>query len=393
MKFKFKIPRQVVILGLISFFTDFASEMLYPVVPIFLTSVLGASMSIVGLIEGVAEVLANLLKGFFGIISDKIKKRAIFVKTGYSLSALVKPLPGFFPYVSIVAIARSLDRIGKGIRTSPRDALIAAEANDKNKGTLFGFHRSLDTLGAVAGPLTALLILAITNENYRAVFYFSIIPSLGAIYFAFKTKDKFAGTVNKTFYNFKEFVKNSPSNIKRLLLLVTIFSLVNSSDVFLILRVKNIFASDSYAIWAYLFYNLIYAVFSFPAGILSDKFSKRIVFATGLLIFSIVYFLFATSVKLFVIAFAFVLYGFYSATTDGILKGWISDFIGETYRASAIGIFNLFMGIAMMLSSIITGILWDAFGPEIPFLISSVVSFIVGILVFISPIVRRANEN
>ena len=183
-----KIPRQVIILGMISLFTDAASEMLYPIVPIFLTAALGASMAVIGLIEGIAEVTAGFLKGYFGMLSDRLRKRALFVKIGYTLSALVKPLPGIFPAVSTVLISRTSDRIGKGIRTAPRDALLAANS-DGNTGAIFGFHRGMDTIGAVIGPLTALVLLYFFPGNYILVFLVAAIPSSMAIVFAFRIKD------------------------------------------------------------------------------------------------------------------------------------------------------------------------------------------------------------
>ncbi len=374
MKFKFKIPRQVFILGMISFFTDFASEMLYPVAPVFLTSVLGASMITVGAIEGAAEVIANILKGYFGALSDKLQKRALFVKIGYTLSAIVKPLPGFFPSVGVVATSRALDRVGKGIRTSPRDALLAAEATDADRGAIFGFHRSMDTFGAVAGPLFALLVLALTNDNYRAVFYFAALPSLGAIYFAFKAKEKTARAKSAKKYKFKAAIKSAPGSLRRLLFLVGIFSLVNSSDVFLILKLKEIASSDTLAIAGYIYFNAVYALFSYPAGILSDRTSKRIIFTAGLFIFSAVYFLFAFGNSIAVLTIAFTLYGFYSAATDGVLKAWISDLIEDEYRATIIGAFNFIAGFGMMFASVITGALWDNYGSAVPFAISAIVA-------------------
>ena len=389
MKFKFKIPRQVFILGMISFFTDFASEMLYPVAPIFLTAALGASMATVGLIEGIAEIIANLLKGYFGALSDKVQKRALFVKLGYTLSALVKPLPGFFPNVTAVASARALDRIGKGIRTSPRDALLAAEADANNKGAIFGFHRSMDTFGAVAGPLVALLILFISGNNYRTVFYFSALPSLGAIYFAFKTKEKITNKRKREKYAFVEAWNAAPFELKRLLLLTGIFSLANSSDVFLILRLKEISHSDAYAIGGYVYFNAVYAFLSFPAGSLADKIGKRAVYSAGLLIFATVYFMFASSNNLALILAAFTLYGFYSAATEGVLKAWISDLTDDKFRATVIGAFNTINGFGIMLGSVLTGILWDAYGAQVPFYISSGIALIIAPAIFIS--VRKKN--
>ncbi len=177
-----KIPRQVVLLGFVSLFTDIASEMLYPVTPIFLTVVLGSSMAVVGLIEGIAEFTSGILKGYSGNLSDKLRKRSIFVVIGYVLSAVSKPLPGLFSSIPVVAAARATDRIGKGVRTAPRDALIASYS-EKNTGAIFGFHRGMDTLGAAIGPLIALLLLNIYSDDYQLIFLIAFIPSIIAVVF------------------------------------------------------------------------------------------------------------------------------------------------------------------------------------------------------------------
>ncbi len=377
---KRKIPKQVLILGMISFFTDFASEMLYPVVPIFLTTVLGASMALVGVIEGVAEVTASLLKGYFGALSDKLRKRAVFVRIGYTLSAIVKPLPGFFPFIGTVVTARTLDRVGKGIRTAPRDALLAANADETNRGAIFGFHRSMDTMGAVVGPLIALLVLYLSGDNYRLVFYVAIIPSLGAIYYAFRAKESSAVKLKEKKYDFALFWKSAPRAYKKLLFLIALFSVANSSDVFLILKLKSV-SSDFTAILGYVFFNVIYALFSYPAGILSDKLSKRIIFGFGLIIFSIVYTGFSFADNLLLIFILFTLYGFYSAATDGISKAWISDFVEDENRATAIGLYNSVTGIGILIGSSIAGFLWDSFGSVVPFTLSAVISFIIGVII------------
>jgi len=374
---KKKIPRAVIILGLISFFTDFASEMLYPITPIFLTAVLGSSMTIVGFIEGIAEVTAGLLKGYFGALSDKLRKRSIFVTIGYGISGIVKPLPGILPYLSTVIFSRVTDRIGKGIRTAPRDALLSSYSTDNNSGSIFGFHRAMDTFGAVAGPLAAIYLLKIFPENYRLIFILAFIPSIFAIAFTLFVKDVPSKSSVEQKNVIKNFWKTSPKNYKIILFLLTIFSIVNSSDVFLILRSKNISHSDTTAIMGYIFYNIIYALSSYPAGNLSDKFGKKKIFAAGLFIFSIVYFVFAINTKPFVIWICFALYGIYAASTEGIAKAWISDIIDINYRGSAIGLLTTLMSLGVMSGSIITGFLWDNFGASIPFLISSLVSLII----------------
>ncbi|MCX7798284.1 MAG: MFS transporter [Melioribacter sp.] len=375
---KTKIPKPVLILGLISLFTDFASEMLYPITPIFLTTVLGSSMTIVGIIEGIAEITAGLLKGIFGAISDKLGKRSIFVKLGYSISGIVKPIPGIFPAIPTVIFSRVTDRIGKGIRTAPRDALLSYYSNN-NSGAIFGFHRSMDTLGAVLGPLFALFVLYFFPKNYTLIFLLSIIPSFIAIFFTFNIKDVPLNSFQKHKKIIITFWKSSSYKYKIILLLLTIFSLVNSSDVFLILKSQNISNSDTIAILGYIFYNLVYAATSYPAGKLADKFGKKKILIIGLIIFSLIYFIFAINKEPLIVWLCFVLYGIYASSTEGIAKAWISDITDENFKGSAIGLLTTLSSLGIMLGSIFTGILWDLFGSTIPFLVSSFVSFIVAL--------------
>ena len=383
-----KIPRQVIILGLISLFTDIASEMLYPVTPIFLTAVLGSSMAVVGLIEGIAEVTAGFLKGYFGIISDRLGKRSIFVRLGYGISALSKPLPGIFPAISTVVVSRTTDRIGKGIRTAPRDALLGSHSKE-NSGAIFGFHRGMDTLGAALGPLFALLILYFSPDDYKLVFLIAFIPSIIAVAFTFLVKDQKTASKKSGRKNFKEFWQSAPKQYKSVLLLLTIFSLVNSSDVFLILKSNDISKSGTIAILCYVFYNLVYAGFSFPLGKLSDKFGKSKIYASGLIIFSAVYLGFALSSSLLIIWILFAFYGIYSASTEGISKAWISDFVSNEQKGTAIGLLAMLNSFAIMLGSLLTGILWDQFGSSVPFLISSIVSLVVALIIALKFFTKR----
>lgn len=376
-----RLPKQVIILSLVSLFTDIASEMLYPITPIFLSSVLGASMAVVGLIEGLAEVTAGFLKGYFGILSDKFGRRSIFVVVGYSLSATSKPLPGILPNTMTVLAARVTDRIGKGVRTAPRDALLASYS-ENNSGAVFGFHRAMDTLGAVIGPLLALLMLNFLKFDYQTIFIIAFLPSLIAVVFSFYVKDRKVEQHSYQKHALIGFWKSSPKQYKILFVLITIFSLVNSSDVFLILKSKNISGSDTIAISGYIFYNIIYAVSSYPIGILSDRIGKKKVFIIGLLIFSAVYFGFASLNSFAFIWILFALYGFYASSTEGVLKAWVSDLVPDQNRGSAIGLITMSSSIAMMLGSIAAGFLWDAFGSQIPFYLSSAVSLLVAILLY-----------
>ena len=376
------IPKQVIILGLVSLFTDIASEMLYPVTPIFLTTVLGASMAVVGIIEGVAEFAAGLLKGYFGKISDKLGKRSIFVVIGYSLSSLVKPLPGLIPLIPTVVFSRVADRVGKGIRTAPRDALLASYS-EGNSGAIFGFHRGMDTLGAAIGPMCALVLLHFYPNQFTLIFLVAFIPSVIAIGFTLIVKDKNVIVKQKKEHFYSVLWKNSSFQFKTLIVLVTIFSLVNSSDVFLILKSKSVLHSITLAILGYILYNLVYAAASYPIGKLSDRFSKKGVFILGLLIFSAVYFGFAAVRSINFIMGLFLLYGIFAACTEGVAKAWVSDLIPDQNRGTAIGLMTMLSSFATMLGSFLTGLLWDKFGSSIPFLISAFISALIAFIFFL----------
>jgi len=377
------ISKQVVVLGLVSLFTDFASEMLYPITPLFLTATLGASMAVVGLIEGVAEITAGFLKGYFGALSDKIGKRSIFIIIGYGLSGAVKSMPGILATIPSIVTARIIDRIGKGIRTAPRDALLAAEANG-NTGAVFGFHRAMDTLGAVAGPLAALGLLYFLPGKYQTIYLIALIPSIFAFGFTLTVKEKKTNSIAPKKKLYSQFWKSAPKEYKRLLIIVVLFSFVNSSDVFLILKSKDVSGSDTTSILGYVFYNFIYAFASYPIGLLADKLGKKKMFSFGLIIFSAVYLGFALSNSSTLMWGLFALYGIYAASTEGVSKAWVSDLISSEYRGTAIGLLTMLSSFAVMLGSILAGILWDQFGSQVPFLLSAIVSLVIAISLHIS---------
>lgn len=385
--FKSKISKQVFVLGMVSLFTDIASEMLYPVTPIFLTTVLGSSMAVVGIIEGIAEVTAALLKGYFGKISDNTGKRSVFVVIGYGISAIAKPLPGVFQNISTVLFSRVSDRIGKGVRTAPRDALLASYSNG-NSGAVFGFHRGMDTLGAAIGPVVALVLLNFYPNNFQLIFLVAFIPSIIAVFFSLLVKDKQTYTKTKSKINYFAFWKTAPIAYKKVLILITLFSFVNSSDVFLILKSKVISNSESLAIFGYIFYNVIYAVSSYPLGGIADKLGKQKVFSAGLIIFSFVYLGFAFVSDINIVWILFALYGIYAASTEGVSKAWVSDLIPNEFRGSAIGLLTMLSGFAVMFGSFLTGVLWDMFSSEIPFLISAIVSLTIALFIMGNPKLR-----
>jgi MFS family permease len=379
---KLDVSKNVFILGLVSFFNDVASEMVYPVVPIFLTSVLKAPVSAVGLIEGIAESTASLLKTFSGWFSDKIKKRKIFITSGYSLSTFSKLIIGFSKTWPFVLIGRFIDRFGKGIRTSARDALIAENSDEINRGKAFGFHRALDTLGAVVGPLAAIFLIQLFGDNLRPIFYIAFIPGLIAVFLLiFLVKEKSAKIEKKSLPKFT--LKNLNPSFKIFLICSIIFAIGNSSDTFLILRAKNLGLTTTLAILAYALFNLFYAIFSTPAGILSDKVGPKKLLIIGFFLFSIIYFLFGINQSKFFIWLLFILYGFYMALTDGVSKAYVSLIADQEKMATSLGIYQTATGICTFFASLIAGILWTNLGASAPFIFGSLMALIAAILFII----------
>ena len=379
---KLDISKNVFVLGLVSFFNDVASEMVYPVVPIFLTSVLKAPVSAVGLIEGIAESTASLLKTFSGCFSDKIKKRKIFITSGYSLSTFSKLIIGFSKTWPLVLIGRFIDRFGKGIRTSARDALIAENSDEINRGKAFGFHRALDTLGAVIGPLAAIFLIQLFGDNLRPIFYIAFIPGLIAVLLLiFLVKEKSVEAEKKNLPKFT--FKNLNLSFKIFLICSIIFAIGNSSDTFLILRAKNLGLTTTLAILAYALFNLFYAIFSTPAGILSDKVGPKKLLIIGFFLFSIIYFLFGINQSKFFIWLLFILYGFYMALTDGVSKAYVSLIGDQEKMATSLGIYQTATGICTFFASLIAGILWTNLGASAPFIFGSLMALIAAILFII----------
>lgn len=374
------ITRAVWVLSLVSLFTDMASEMLYPVMPIYLKTI-GFSIVLIGILEGVAEATAGLSKGYFGKLSDSSGKRVPFVQIGYALSAVSKPMMALFVYPLWIFFARTIDRFGKGIRTGARDAILSDEASPQTKGKVFGFHRSMDTLGAVIGPLLALVWLYYNPNDYKTLFFIALLPGLLAVFASMLLKDK-----NKIsdkpklpvkFFAFLHYWKESPAAFKKLAVGLLVFTLFNSSDVFLLLKAKEAGLDDSAVIGVYIFYNLIYALFAFPLGIIADKIGLKSVFLTGLVLFSVVYFGMAFNVNLYFFFGLFFLYGIYAAATEGISKAWISNITDKKDTATAIGTFSGLQSIGTMLASSLTGIIWFQFGATAAFLLTAIVTLLV----------------
>ena len=377
------LNKNIIVLSVTSFFTDISSEMLYPVIPIFLTSVLGAPVPALGFIEGMAESTASIMKAFSGWVSDGIRKRKPFVVWGYFLSSIGKLLL-FFAYAwPAVLIARFTDRLGKGVRTSPRDALLADSALAEYRGKAFGFHRAMDTLGACLGPLLALWLLIILKENIRQVFLIAFIPAiLSVITLVLFLKEKPLNVTGTGSFSLSRLfdLKKFPVPFKRFLVVSCIFAIGNSSDAFLIIRSKDVGLSLSLVILAYVVYNVSYSALSFPFGILSDKIDRKWVILGGFTVFAAVYFGFGLHATRTSILVLFAVYGFYMAMTDGVSKAYITDMVPQESRATAIGIYYCFTGILTLFASIIAGLLWSYIGKSAPFIYGAITGVISAIL-------------
>lgn len=374
------ISRTVLLLSLVSLFTDMASEMLYPVMPMYLKSI-GFSVLLIGILEGCAEVTASVSKGYFGNLSDTLGKRAPFVQLGYTLSALSKPMMAVLPVPFWVFISRTFDRLGKGIRTGARDAMLSAEATATTKGAVFGFHRAMDTLGAALGPLVALIFLLLHPGSYTTLFLIAVVPGLIAIATTFQLKDRpiveQRSSSRPGFFSFFGYWKQAPSAYRTLIIGLLAFALCNSSDLFLLLMVRQQGVSDTGVITVYIFYNLVYALAAWPAGILGDKFGLRRMFLAGLVLFAIVYGGMALSPSLPVIYVLFFLYALYAAGTEGISKAWIATLLPNREMGTAVGLYTSLNSLCVFVASAAAGLLWEQFGPAATFAVTVVGTLVV----------------
>jgi len=374
------ITRVVWILSVVSLFTDVASEMLYPVMPIYLKSI-GFSILIIGILEGVAEATAGLSKGYFGKLSDATGKRLPFVQVGYILSAIAKPITVFFTYPIWIFFVRTTDRFAKGIRTGARDAILSDEATPETKGTVFGFHRAMDTVGAAIGPALALVYLYFHPRDYVSLFYIAFIPGVLAIIttLLLKEKKKALAPIHEkvSFFSFLKYWKQSPAAYRQLLVGLLLFTLFNSSDVFLLLKAKDAGLNDTHVIGIYIFYNLVYALFAYPVGSLADKIGLKRMFIAGLALFSIVYIGFSINTNLYVFLGLFFMYGLYASATEGVSKAWISNITDKKDTATAIGTFSALQSLCTMIASSLAGVIWYTLGAKYLFIMSGIMTLVV----------------
>ncbi|BAL80901.1 MFS transporter [Caldisericum exile] len=380
---KKRLNPNVIILGLASFFTDISTEMITKILPLFLESI-GAGGAFIGVIEGLAETIASLLKVFSGYISDKFRNRKWLTILGYAESTIAKAFLLIVNTPVGVLIVRALERIGKGIRTAPRDALIASYTDETNRGFYFGFHRALDTLGAALGPLLGFWVLEkFGRTNYREIFKFALIPAVVAVIILFFVQEKkvivdlkkssgfFAkAKLGKRFYLF--------------LVAILIFTLGNSSDAFITMYSSSLGVASTTILLMWTLHSLIYAFLSTPLGTLSDKIGRKTTLIIGMAIYGISYLFFALTKSGNFLWFVFSLYGVYYAMSEGIQKAFVSDLVTDNeVRGTAFGIYNFAVGIMAFPASLVAGILYQFIAPSMPFYFGGILAIIASLLLLV----------
>ena len=374
------LERNIFFTGITSFLTDTTTKMIYSIMPLFLMSI-GASKTEVSLIEGIAESTASVLKALSGWWSDKIGKNKPFMVIGYGFTAILSPLFSIVTSPLQVLVIRFSERVGKGIRTAPRDSLVAGSSSDSEKGKNFGFHKAMDNSGAIVGPLLAFIILSAFPGDYRKIFIFSALPAiLGVLTIIFfvkeakKSKDDLPKKITLKDFSYKYYM---------FLGIAFIFTLGNSTDALLLVKANDIGIKALFIPIVYLIFNSVSVIFAVPMGILSDKFDRERIIIFGYLLYSVIYLGFGRTTNKILVILLFALYGLYSAATDGVQKALVSDLIDKNKRGTGLGIYNALIGITLLPASLIAGVLYDKVNNSAPFYLGSVIALIAAILMFL----------
>lgn len=374
------LGRNILFTGLTSFLTDTSVKMIYSVMPMFLLSI-GASKTSLALIEGIAESTASLIKALSGFWSDKIGRNKPFLLIGYGLSALIIPFYAFVASPIQVLFLRFAERFGKGIRTAPRDSLIAASVVNSETGKSFGFQKAMDNSGAIVGPLLAFGLLMLAPGRYRLLFLLAGIPAILAILvitFGIREARKHKEARLKRFR-----VKDFSPRYYFFLLIVFVFTLGNSTDALLLVKANEIGVKVAFIPLVFLVTNLVSVLAAIPVGILSDRIGKEKIILTGFLIYALVYFGFGTATGIAPIIALFALYGLYSAATDGIQKAFIADITGKNLKGTGMGIYTAILGITLLPASLIAGFLYDRVNSNVPFYFGAGMALLAAVLMAI----------
>lgn len=364
-----RLSPNIYVVSLVSFFQDTASEILYPILPFFVTGVLGAPPAVLGLIEGLADGTASAMKAASGRLAD-LRRRRPLVATGYGISALGKVLLALAGAWPMVLAARFTDRVGKGLRGPPRDAIIADDTTPVNRGKAFGFHRAADTAGAVVGPLIGLALYQAVGQQFGPLLWIAVIPAVLSVALVFLIRERPHPNIGiKRAWS----LDGLPRRYWRLIGIIGLFALVNFPDTLLLLRAKDLGYDFSGVVALYVLYNLSYAALSYPAGVVSDRLNRRVVFATGLGVFSAAYLGFGLAGTAAWLWLLFPLYGTYTALTDGVSRAWVADLVPADNRGTALGIQAAVSGVGLLIAGVWAGLAWNDTG-HTPFIISGLIT-------------------
>jgi len=386
------LTRDSWLLALASLFTDISTEMLYPVLPVYLTQTLGASGFVVGMIEGIASGAQNLIQGVSGSVSDTLQRRKPIALAGYALAALAKPLIGISSAWQGVLGARFLDRLGTGVRSAPRDALIAASADSASRGRAFGLEGVGDNLGAFLGPLITVALLSLLHVELRTIFYLAIFPGFLAFATVLLVRER-RGTVRAK-SKIDVGLWRLPGPYRRYLIATLVFGIGNSSNAFLILETRELGASLIATVLIYAGFNLVAALVSYPAGAMADRFGRRGLLCGAYAIFFLTYVGFAFTASLAWAALLFVLYGVFQGIFRAVGKALVSDLVPEHLRASGIGWYSAAIGLSGLVAGLVGGLLWDRVGHSSVFLFGAAFAAVGGLtFVALVPATTRARSK
>ncbi|BBZ18975.1 MFS transporter [Mycolicibacterium gadium] len=381
------LTRNVRVLSAVSFLQDTASELLYPLLPIYLTSVLGAPAAVVGAVEGAAEGAASLTKLAAGPLGDRFSRRPL-IATGYGMAALGKVMVAAASGWTGVLAGRVVDRLGKGIRGAPRDALLIVDIDAAARGRVFGFHRAMDTFGAVVGPLLGLVGYQLLDQQIAPLLWVAVVPAVLSVALVFLVRERVPLPDKATRRAVFSRVKDLPRSYWRVTAVVVAFGLVNFPDALLLLRLNEIGFSVTEVILAYVTYNAVYAATSYPAGMVADRLGKPVVFGIGLVFFAVGYTGLGMTTDALTAWLLIGVYGLFTGCTDGVGKAWISSLVVDDVQGSAQGVFQGLSGFAVLAAGIWAGLLWGADG-RLPLLISGVAGGVVAVVVLVIAIGGR----
>jgi MFS family permease len=377
------LSRNVRNLGWVSLLNDISSEMIYPLLPLFLTQVLGAGVVFVGLIEGIAESISSFMKLFSGWLSDRFQKRKGAILFGYSLASITRPFMGFTTSAYHILILRFFDRVGKGTRTSPRDALLSQSCNENERGKAFGFQRAMDHAGAMTGPLIASLLMATLTQNLRVIFYLAAIPAALCVWVLYRGVSDVKRNQLSTPPALRLHLKSWDKKFKYFLLIITLFTLGNSSDAFLLLRAKDLGIGIISIPILWSIFHLSKTIFSIPGGTLSDRIGRRKVMIIAWTIYGLVYLGFAFASNAYHIWPLFFIYGIFYGFAEGTERAWVADLVEESKRGTAYGAYHFFIGIATLPASLLMGFLWKALGTKWAFSFGAIMALIAAFLAIV----------